>query len=103
MAKGPIGNFIHQNWISRSGWEIRDGYEFCLYLSKIMKVLLDIKDSKANFVLELLKNLSFVKAKPLTPQKAELFEDLKEAVETVNLIKQGKLKARSAEDLLDEL
>jgi hypothetical protein len=68
-----------------------------------MKVLLDIKDSKANFVLELLKSLSFVKAKPLTPQKAELLEDVKEAVDNLNLVKQGKRKARPAEDLLDEL
>jgi hypothetical protein len=32
-----------------------------------MKVLLDIKDNKAGFVMELLKNLPFVKAKTLTP------------------------------------
>ena len=32
-----------------------------------MKVLLDIKDSKASFFMELLKSFSFVKVKPLTP------------------------------------
>ncbi|WP_262887110.1 hypothetical protein [Psychroflexus aurantiacus] len=36
-----------------------------------MKVLLDIKDSKV-FVMELLNSLSFVTAKPLTIEKAEL-------------------------------
>jgi hypothetical protein len=68
-----------------------------------MKVLLDIKDNKASFVLELLKNLPFVKAKPLTPSKAQVLEELKEAVENMALIKQGKLKARPAKELLDEL
>lgn len=68
-----------------------------------MKVLLEIKDSKAGFVMELLKNLPFVKAKPLTDKKAEFLGELKEAVDNINLVKAGKLKARSAKDLLDEL
>jgi hypothetical protein len=68
-----------------------------------MKVLLDIKDSKAQFVMELLKSFSFVKAKPLTPYKAAILEGLKEAVEEMKLIKSGKLKARNAEDLFNEL
>ena len=68
-----------------------------------MKVLLDIKDTKASFVMELLKNFSFVKAKTLTPHKAKVLEDVKEAVEEMKLIKAGKLKARNAEDLFHEL
>ena len=34
-----------------------------------MKVLLDIEDSKADFVLELLNDLAFVKVKILTDKK----------------------------------
>ncbi len=68
-----------------------------------MKILLDIKDSKAVFVMELLNSLSFVKAKPLTPSKAQALEELKEAVDNMALVKQGKLKARPAKDLLNEL
>lgn len=68
-----------------------------------MKVLLDIKDAKAPFVMELLQSFSFVKAKPLTPYKAKVLEDVREAVEQMNLIKEGKLQARNAEDLFDEL
>ncbi len=68
-----------------------------------MKVLLDIKDAKAPFVMELLQSLSFVKAKPLSPYKAKVLEDVKEAVEEMKLIKKGKLKARNAEDLFHEL
>jgi len=68
-----------------------------------MKVLLDIKDDKAGFVMELLNNLKFVKVKPLTPYKAKVLENLKEAVEEVNLIKAGKIKAKSLSEFLDEL
>ena len=68
-----------------------------------MKVLLEIKDTKAAFVMELLGSLSFVKAKQLSPYKAKVLEDLKEAVEEMKLIKAGKLKARNAEELFNEL
>jgi hypothetical protein len=68
-----------------------------------MKVLLDIKDNKADFIMELLNNFSFVKAKTISPAKAQLVEEIKEAVENLNLVKQGKLKARPAKDLLNEL
>ncbi len=68
-----------------------------------MKVLLDIKDAKAPYLLEVLKGLSYVKAKTLTPYKAKILEDIKEAVEEMILIQSGKLKGRNAEDLFDEL
>jgi len=68
-----------------------------------MKAILDIKDSKAPFVLELLGNFSFVKVQPITNEKALLLRELKEAVDTVNLIKQGKKQARPARELLDEI
>lgn len=68
-----------------------------------MKVLLDIKDNKADFVMELLKSLSFVKAKPISDDKAKLVSEIKEAVEEMKLIRAGKKKARNAEDFLNEL
>ena len=68
-----------------------------------MKAILDIKDSKAPFVLELLGNFSFVKVQPITNEKALLLRELKEAVDTVNLIKQGKKQARPAKELLNEI
>jgi hypothetical protein len=68
-----------------------------------MKVLLDIKDAKAEFVMELLNSFSFVKTKPLTPYKANVLEGIKEAIEEMKLVKSGKLKARDAEDLFNEL
>ncbi|MEX0813237.1 MAG: hypothetical protein WD048_13545 [Chitinophagales bacterium] len=68
-----------------------------------MKILLDIKDSKAAFFVEVLKNFSFVKATPLTNTKAEFLKGLKQAVEEVNLAKEGKIKTTSLKDFLDEI
>ncbi len=68
-----------------------------------MKVILDIKDHKFSFVMELLKNFSFVKAKPLSPYKAEVLESLREGVEEVKAIKEGRLKGIPARDVLNEL
>jgi hypothetical protein len=68
-----------------------------------MKVLLDIKDSKAKHLLEVLKGLSYVKAKTISNEKALLMEEFKEAVENLALVRKGKLKARPAKDLLNEL
>lgn len=68
-----------------------------------MRVLLDIKDDKAAFVLEVLQNFSFVKTETLSGEKSELIEEVKEAVENLNLVKEGKLEARPASELLDEL
>jgi hypothetical protein len=68
-----------------------------------MKAVLDIKDSKASFVMELLDNLSFVKVQPITSEKALLLSEIREAVDTVNLIKKGKIQARPAKELLNEI
>ena len=68
-----------------------------------MKVLLDIKDSKATHLLEVLKGLSYVKAKTISDEKALLMVEIKEAVEELKLVRQGKLKGIPAKQLLDEL
>ena len=68
-----------------------------------MKVLIDVKDSKADFVLELLGSLSFVKAEPISAQKAKFIKEFKASVDEVILAKQGKVKLKTAEQLLNEL
>ncbi|CAN5415982.1 hypothetical protein BH09BAC1_BH09BAC1_09170 [soil metagenome] len=68
-----------------------------------MRILLDVKDTKAAFVLELLESLPFVKAKKLTEAKAELMEEIRASVEEVKLAKAGKIKLQSAKEMLDEL
>lgn len=68
-----------------------------------MKVILDIEDQKASFFLELLKNFKYVKTKPITPSYAIMLEEMKEAVENMKLVADGKFKPQLAEELLDEL
>ncbi len=69
-----------------------------------MKVLVDIPDNEATFGMKVLKSLSFVKkAKPMTSATVELWDDLKEASEQVRLHKRGKLKLKTAQELLNEL
>ena len=68
-----------------------------------MKVLVDVKDDKGDFILELLNNFSFASAKPISPSKTQLLEEIKEAVEYLNLVKEGKAVARPAKELLNEL
>ena len=68
-----------------------------------MKILLDIPDNKASSLMEVLRSISYVKAKTLTDTKAQLMQEIREAVEEMKLIKAGKKKARNAEDFLNEL
>jgi len=68
-----------------------------------MKLLVEVKESKAEFVIELLDSLSFVKAKKLVKDKPRLVIEMEEAVAELNLINAGKKKARKFEDFLDEL
>lgn len=69
-----------------------------------MKVLVDIPDNEATFGMKVLKSLSFIKnAKPMTDNAIDLWEDLKEAAEQVRLHKQGKIKLKTAQELLNEL
>ncbi len=69
-----------------------------------MKVVIEISDNEAEFGMKVLKSLSFVKkAKPMTDSKVELWDDLKDAAEQVRLHKQGKLKLKTAQELLNEL
>lgn len=68
-----------------------------------MKVLLDIPDHKAPSLMEVLRSITYVKAKPLTDTKAILLEEVRDAVEEMKLIKSGKKEARDAEDFLNEL
>jgi uncharacterized protein YlbG (UPF0298 family) len=69
-----------------------------------MKILIDIPDNQVDFGMKVLKSLSFVKeVKPMTKTTIELWDDLKEAAEEVRLHKQGKIKLKTAQELLNEL
>ncbi|NOS91115.1 MAG: hypothetical protein HOP30_04275 [Cyclobacteriaceae bacterium] len=71
------------------------------------EVTVQIPDKKHELFIEMMKSLSFVKKVKTVdedePTKEEILEGIRQAVKEVNLIKQGKLKARPVQDLLDEL
>lgn len=69
-----------------------------------MKVVVDIADNEATFGIKVLKSLPFVKkAKPMSVDAVKLWDELKEAAKEVRLHKQGKLKLKTAQELLNEL
>jgi hypothetical protein len=69
-----------------------------------MKILLEVPDNEAVFGIKVLKSLSFVKKiKPMNSAKDKLRKDLNEASEEIRLHKQGKLKLKTAQELLSEL
>jgi hypothetical protein len=69
-----------------------------------MKILLEVPDNEAVFGIKVLKSLSFVKKiKPMDAIKVKIGKDLKDASEEARLHKQGKLKLKTAQELLSEL
>lgn len=72
-----------------------------------MKLVIDVKDNKAELLLEFLRTLSYVKVKPVpaegSSEKATIIANVKEAVEEMKLVKSGKLKGRDAMEFLNEL
>jgi hypothetical protein len=95
----------------------RNPVNSCSLRPTSMQLLLDIRDDKVGFVLELLSNLPFVKTKEMAqpnvvtePQEEyrprteeEILEGLREALHEVKLHKEGKIKMQSARDFLNEL
>lgn len=73
-----------------------------------MKLTVEIPDNKADFMLELLQNLPFVKVRQnrktkIANQKAELIADMQEAVIELNEVLAGRKTSRSVYDFLEEL
>lgn len=67
-----------------------------------MKLLLDIKDKKAPFVMELLKSLSFVKVKVITPTKDKVKKEVKKALDETKPVKPGKKKTKKGKKVVKE-
>ena len=68
-----------------------------------MKLILDIKDDKADHLLEVLKDLDYVKTTLISAEKSKFLEEMKEAIINLNMVKKGKLKAKPIQQLIDEL
>lgn len=68
-----------------------------------MKLLLEIKDNQAPFILDLLSRFSYVKIKTISPEKNRVISNLEKGIEEVNQAKEGKIKLKSVRDLLNDL
>jgi hypothetical protein len=55
-----------------------------------MKLVIDVKENKAEFVKELLNSLPYVKTKTISTTKARFLEELKESVREITLAKKEK-------------
>jgi hypothetical protein len=72
-----------------------------------MRLVLNIRDDKAGFFIELLRNFPFVTTEEMADSaertEAQVLDDLREALEEVKLAKEGKIELQSARAFLDEL
>ena len=68
------------------------------------QILINIKDSKYQFFLELLKSFDFVEIEEYEgDSREEIIANLKQGFKEMKLYKQGKLKTTVAKDFLNEL
>lgn len=68
------------------------------------QVVLNIKDNKFGFFMELVKNFDFVKVEEYTePTNKEIKESIRKGLKEVRLIEQGKKEGTSLNDFLNEL
>lgn len=68
-----------------------------------MRVVLDIKDNKVDFLIEILKKYSWVRVKAVKRPKEELIKDIESGIEELKLIRSGKKEARDAREFLKEV
>jgi hypothetical protein len=59
--------------------------------------------SEAPSLMRVLRSLPYVKAQTISDERTLLVDEIQEAVENLKLVRAGKLKARPAKDLLNEL
>lgn len=67
------------------------------------QITLYIPEEKFSFFMELIDSIDFVKKEVSDNSRTKTENGFKEAVRQINLVKQGKLKARDARALLDEI
>ena len=78
------------------------------------QLVLNIPESEYRFFMKVIKNFPFVEIDEkknkllelearLTPGKRKIWSNLKEGLKEVELIEQGKLKAKTAKEFLNEL
>ncbi len=71
----------------------------------MMKIILDIRDNRMPFFMELVKSLDFISVvkEVKDEKKSQFVSELAEAFNDVKLYEQGKKKLKLAKELLNEL
>lgn len=78
------------------------------------QIVLNVPDSKYRFFMKVIKNFPFVEVEEnrnklleletkLNPDKSKIWGNIKEGLKEMELIEQGKMKAKSAKEYLNEL
>lgn len=78
------------------------------------QLVINIPDDEYQFFIKVIKNFSFIEIDEkknklleaeakLTPAKWKIWNGIKQGLNEVKLIEQGKIKAKSAKEFLDEL
>ena len=67
------------------------------------QVILNIKEGKFQFFMELVRSLDFVQIDDDEDSKEAILSNIKKGLEEVKLARQGKLKTTPAKDFLNEL
>ncbi len=68
-----------------------------------MRLVLDVKDEKAAFLLEILRNFKFVKLDEASSEKASILESIANGLKEVQRAEKGELKLENAKDWLNGL
>ena len=79
---------------------IVDGGAFSLKLKLMKQLILNVKEDKFRFFMELIKNFDFVQVED---DREKALKELKNSLNQVKLMRDGKLTKQSAEEFLDEL
>jgi cobalamin-dependent methionine synthase I len=76
------------------------------YFCFMKSLTIEIKESKFEFIMELLKSFSFVRVatdKKLSAEKQETLLSIARGIREAKLASQGKIKSRPAKEFLNEL
>jgi hypothetical protein len=70
-----------------------------------MKIILDIKENKASFFIELINGLKYIRIikQVKDKRKSRAIQDIVDAFNDVKLHGEGKKKLKSANQILDEI
>lgn len=68
------------------------------------QIRLNVKDSKLSFFMELIKNFDFVQVQEGDEMtKEQILAGIRQGLQEVKMIEEGKMKGTPLKDLLDEL